>query len=62
MEMDSLRFKSQVEVLKNRTFPTILTPHMGEMSRLLNKPIPEIEENKIDLLQVLLPSSASMQF
>ncbi|HEY3417881.1 MAG TPA: NAD(P)H-hydrate dehydratase [Armatimonadota bacterium] len=31
-----------------RKAPTIITPHPGEMSRLLGKPIKELEQNRID--------------
>ena len=38
-------------MLKARSAPTILTPHPGEMARLLNRSIQEIEEDKINILQ-----------
>jgi hydroxyethylthiazole kinase-like uncharacterized protein yjeF len=38
-------------VLHTRKAPTILTPHMGEMARLINKPPCEISVNKISILQ-----------
>lgn len=37
--------------IKNRKFPTILTPHLGEMARILHSEIKEISANKIDVLQ-----------
>ncbi len=42
---------NSVELLKKRRHPTILTPHLGEMSRLSGKAIAEIENNKIKILQ-----------
>ena len=40
-----------LEILKARKAETILTPHLGEMSRITNTGIPEIDTNKIDVLQ-----------
>ena len=40
-----------MELLKNRKAETILTPHMGEMSRIARMKIKEINENKIGVLQ-----------
>lgn len=42
----------QPDVLKKRTAPTILTPHTGEMTRLLNVDIKTIQTNKIELLRL----------
>jgi len=39
------------KVLKSRKAPTILTPHMGEMSRLIQRPSAEINKNKIPILR-----------
>jgi hydroxyethylthiazole kinase-like uncharacterized protein yjeF len=36
----------------NRTEPTVLTPHMGEMSRITNKGVTEIDTAKIKTIQV----------
>ncbi len=39
------------ELIKKRSKGTILTPHIGEMSRLTKLSIDEIEENKIKIVQ-----------
>ncbi len=39
------------EILRKRKAPTVLTPHVGEMSRLTDKTSEEIENNRIDVLQ-----------
>ncbi|MDQ5986706.1 MAG: Bifunctional NAD(P)H-hydrate repair enzyme Nnr [Syntrophus sp. SKADARSKE-3] len=41
----------ELSILRERTAPTILTPHIGEMSRLTGQSIKEIQENKIHILQ-----------
>ncbi len=40
-----------MEKIKRRKAPTILTPHLGEMSRIAKMEIGEINKNKIDVLQ-----------
>jgi len=40
-----------MEIIKERTEPTILTPHLGEMARITGKSIKEVDENKIETLQ-----------
>jgi NAD(P)H-hydrate epimerase len=40
-----------VDLLNARSDATILTPHPGEMARLLNKSIHEIEADRINILQ-----------
>ncbi len=42
---------SDIEILRKRSAPTILTPHLGEMSRMVDKPVSEIINNKTDLVQ-----------
>ena len=37
--------------IKKRKAPTILTPHLGEMSRIVKMEISEINKNRIDVLQ-----------
>ena len=40
-----------MDIVKRREEPTVLTPHSGEMSRITNIPLKEIDERKIDVLQ-----------
>ena len=42
---------TDLEIIKKREAETILTPHLGEMSRLTKLGINEINKNKIDVLQ-----------
>ncbi len=42
----------QPEILSRRRAPTILTPHIGEMCRLTGKTSREIEDNRVDILQM----------
>ncbi len=37
--------------IRNRKAPTILTPHLGEMSRIAKMKLSDIDKNKVDLLQ-----------
>ena len=39
------------EIIKERKAPTIITPHLGEFSRLIEKDISEIKLHKIEFLQ-----------
>jgi NAD(P)H-hydrate epimerase len=40
-----------LQVIKERKGETILTPHLGEMSRIVKMTVREIDTNKIDILQ-----------
>jgi NAD(P)H-hydrate epimerase len=40
-----------LSIIKGRNAQTILTPHLGEMSRITNMSIAEIDANKVDILQ-----------
>ncbi|MBS1249035.1 MAG: Bifunctional NAD(P)H-hydrate repair enzyme Nnr [Chloroflexi bacterium] len=41
----------ELEIIKYRTAPTILTPHLGEMSRLTGLTVDEIDADKVEILQ-----------
>lgn len=41
--------KGRIEILKSYGKQIIITPHLGEMSKLTNKPIEYIRENRIDV-------------
>ncbi|MFC1848728.1 NAD(P)H-hydrate dehydratase [candidate division CSSED10-310 bacterium] len=40
-----------LDIIKHRSHPTILTPHLGEMSSITSQGIPEIDTKKITILQ-----------
>lgn len=40
-----------LDVIKERKAETILTPHLGEMSRITKTTVPELDANKMDILQ-----------
>ncbi|MFC1548470.1 NAD(P)H-hydrate dehydratase [Candidatus Omnitrophota bacterium] len=41
--------EGNLDVLRAREFRAVLTPHPGEMARLLNKNVDEIQSNRIDM-------------
>jgi len=50
LDADGLNaFAKQPELLKDLPFPLIITPHPGELSRLINTPIDEIEKNRVEV-------------
>jgi hydroxyethylthiazole kinase-like uncharacterized protein yjeF len=42
---------ADLQILRNRQAPTVLTPHPGEMARLTDRPIGEIESDRIGIVQ-----------
>jgi hydroxyethylthiazole kinase-like uncharacterized protein yjeF len=40
-----------LQIIEQRTAETVLTPHLGEMSRIAKRSVGEIDINKIDILQ-----------
>lgn len=54
IDADGLNALSKnIEILKdeNRKSKVVLTPHLGEMSRLINRPIEEIKRDKISIVK-----------
>lgn len=50
LDADGLNaFAKQPELLKDLPFPVIMTPHPGELSRLVNLSVAEIEKNRIEI-------------
>jgi len=40
-----------LQIIKSRKAETVLTPHLGEMGRIAEKDVSEIDTNKVDVLQ-----------
>ena len=52
IDADGLNLLSQdINALKTTKVPTVLTPHPGEMSRLINLPTKSIQQNRITIAQ-----------
>lgn len=50
LDADGLNaFAKDSTALKNLPYPLIITPHIGELSRLINLPIEEIAQDRIDI-------------
>ncbi|MGG3575189.1 NAD(P)H-hydrate dehydratase [Bacillus gobiensis] len=50
IDADALyHLKDMLPLLKNRKHPTILTPHPGEMARLIDKSIKEVEQDRFSI-------------
>jgi ADP-dependent NAD(P)H-hydrate dehydratase / NAD(P)H-hydrate epimerase len=45
-----------LQIISQRKAQTILTPHLGEMSRIADQPVEEINEHKIKILQSITKS------
>jgi len=41
------------EIIKARNAPTILTPHLGEMSRMAKLSVARIDENKVEIVRLI---------
>lgn len=52
--INALDLQKDKELFQSRTQPTILTPHLGEFSQLVGKPVTKIEEAPIDNLRKVL--------
>ncbi|MGL5088193.1 MAG: NAD(P)H-hydrate dehydratase, partial [Cetobacterium sp.] len=42
---------SNLDILKNRNYPTVLTPHYGEFSKLINLDIEFIKKDRIEIVK-----------
>ena len=43
--------KDKLDIIKNKKYPVIITPHMMEMSRLTGRSVLEIKENRFDIIE-----------
>jgi ADP-dependent NAD(P)H-hydrate dehydratase / NAD(P)H-hydrate epimerase len=43
-------------LIQKRSFPTVMTPHAGEMARITGQPVTEIRRRRIDILQAACAS------
>lgn len=39
------------DLIKKRNAPTIITPHLGEMSRITKMGVPDLDKNKVEIVQ-----------
>lgn len=55
IDADGLNILSEnLDILSNRIYPTIITPHLGEFARLTKKTSKEINENKLEILKIFM--------
>ena len=49
LDADGINFVSEnIEILSERKYPTVLTPHPGEMARLLGKSVSEVQKHRLE--------------
>ncbi|MGM0471134.1 MAG: NAD(P)H-hydrate dehydratase [Bacillota bacterium] len=51
IDADGLNAIQDLDLLRDREEATVLTPHPGELARLINRPIAEIEQNRVEIAQ-----------
>jgi len=49
IDADGINLISDLDLLKNNKFPILLTPHPGEMARLIDSSIKEIQDKSIEI-------------
>lgn len=49
--INALNFDEDKEIIKSRTFPTIMTPHLGEFSALMKTSVQDIEASPVDYVR-----------